>query len=301
MLEWLKEHNIYFLHLNRRKLRSYLNPFQSVLLEILLNDYRIDFKKEGGIPLYKEGEFYLLNRKGPYYSDAILSKQGVKPELNLPKYPLFIIDLRYYNRHTEKEKRRIIKEILASLIEVRKYLWDRHLALVANRELFNFISHKLGNNKILRLDYPLNGIALDPNADEILTEKDIKENNIFLIGGIVDLGQNRPWTKELFKEFPRKRIEFYGKTKGVPDRFNRIISILLKVKFENKTIEEAIKENLTRKDILERLSIELPKRWVKLDNKFVLPKKEYEELNKMFGRDIKPYLKVFKVEVIEKQ
>jgi len=45
----------------------------------------------------------------------------------------------------------------------------------------------------------------------------------------------------------------------------------------------------------------LPKRWVKLDNKFVLPKKEYEELNKMFGRDIKPYLKVFKVEVIEKQ
>ncbi len=317
LLKWFKKENIKEIYVGKLRFKNYLNPFQQILLEILIKNKRITFEKNYGYEYYKENDFIILKYKGSEEADVSLNDKGLIPNLNLPKYPLFIIDLKFYNKHTEKAKNRLEKQLLHSLINIRSYLWDKHLVLTSiNKGLKEKLNKMFGVNKVVfydkdTLNYLIENeigkvIVLDPYAKEELTEKEIKKYEAFLIGGIVDLGiEWKGATEELYKNIDAefRKITFYGDTRGVPDRINRIISILLKVRYENKSLTEAIKEEQTRRDILQRLSVELPKRWIRLhakNGKFLLiSKKDLEELNEMFGRDISEYLKIFNVKVVE--
>ncbi len=317
LLNWFKKENIRKIYVGKLKFKNYLNPFQQILLEILIKDKRISFEKNEGYVYYSEENVSILKYKGSEISDASLSREGVFPDIELPEFPKFIIDLAFYEKHTEKAKKRLKKQLLYSLLTIRQYLWDRHLVLTSiNDKIKEELNKRFGPNKVIyyyknaleflkenKVEY---AIVLDPYAKEELTEKEIKEAQAFLIGGIVDLGYEwKGATEELYKgvnaEF--RKITFYGDIRGVPDRINKIISIILKVRYLDRKIEEAIIEEQTRRDILQRLSVELPKRWIRLharNGKFLLiTKEDLEELNNMFKRDISEYLKIFNVKVVE--
>jgi len=93
----------------------------------------------------------------------------------------------------------------------------------------------------------------------------VKATETFIIGGISDSEVvRRGETYELYRliklgEYgvPRVRITLRGVLTGVPERINKIVSILLMVRFSGYSIDDAIIANQSKADKLVRLNREL--------------------------------------------
>jgi tRNA (adenine9-N1/guanine9-N1)-methyltransferase len=242
-----------------RNFRNKENLAQKILVKFLL----------GKKTLYlDEGEVIYENFiKVKYNKDAkeVLRIEREKVFERLEKEKKFLIDLSFFNYHTEKGRNSLLIQIKESLNVIREYLFDTNLILINFPK--NFLNF-LGKNQCKffernEFDFSkFNAIILDPYGEDILEEKDLEKYDLFLIGGIVDVGQKWYYaTKYLFEDlnFKRKRIELKGNIRGVPDRINLIIKILLESFYKKIPLEKAIVKNQTRKEIYERLSLELKK------------------------------------------
>jgi tRNA (adenine9-N1/guanine9-N1)-methyltransferase len=240
-----------------RNFKNEENLAQKILVKFFLN------KKT----LYlDEGEVIYENFiKVKYNKDAknVLEIEKEKIFEKLEKEKKFLIDLSFFGYHSEKGKNSLLMQVKESLNIIREYLFDTNLILINfPKNFLNFLGRNFckfyERNEFDFSKY--NAIILDPYGEEVFEEKDLEKYDLFLIGGIVDVGQRWYYaTKYLFEDlnFKRKRIELRGSIRGVPDRINLIIKILLESFYKKIPLEKAIVKNQTRKEIFDRLSLEL--------------------------------------------
>ncbi|MFN3383689.1 MAG: tRNA (guanine-N1)-methyltransferase [Archaeoglobaceae archaeon] len=215
-----------------------------------------------------------------YGENAILRKEDL-----LDDFPYIAVDCRFYDLHSEKEKSKLKLQVTQTLGVIRNFMWDEKLVLsgkdlgvgVYCESLEEFLKNK-GIEEV---------VLLDPKGDKLFDNKKAK---CYVIGGIVDKGENKDLTSEIGKELEkagikcdRRRIELKGDIIGVPDRINHIAEIVLKVVIDGLEVERAIREVQPVVVARWRLRKEVPKRSVRLRLKDktirVVAKSCFEELN----------------------
>lgn len=234
------------------------NTAQRILVRWLLGKEEI-YEDEGEI-IYKNIITVKLNKN---------AKNKVQVDKNiflnmLRNEKKFLVDTSLYHLHSNKGKKSLIIQLQHSLSIIRDFLFDTNFIIVGNLNI-DF----LGNNMVYLFknleEFPLEkykAIILDSEGEIVLNESLIKKYDLFLIGGIVDIGLE--WhgaTKYLFKDLnlSRAKIELEGSTIGVPDRINLLIKILLETSYLNIPLKEAIVKNQGKRDIIRRLWYEIKK------------------------------------------
>lgn len=234
------------------------NTAQRILVSWLLNKEQIYLDE--GMEIYKNIISVNLNSRAS--NEINLDKNLILSKLNNEKK--FLIDLSLFNLHSRKGKKSLITQLQHSLSTIRDFLFDTNLIIVGNLNL-DF----LGNNMV-RLFKNIENISLerykaailDPNGDLILNDDLLRFYDLFIIGGVVDVGLE--WykaTEYLFKDLnlPHVRIELDGSILGVPDRINLLIKILLETYYLEIPLKDAIVKNQGKRDIIKRFWYEIKK------------------------------------------
>jgi tRNA (adenine9-N1/guanine9-N1)-methyltransferase len=265
-----------------RNYKKEKNLAQKILVKYFLDKKKLYFD-EGKI-IY---ENFIKVKYNPNANKNLeIEKERILEELKKEKF--FLIDLSFFSYHTEKGKKSLLIQVRESLNEIREFLFDTNLILINfPKEFKNFLGRNMCKfYKKEEFDFSkFDAVILDPYGEEVLSEKDLEKYNLFLIGGIVDVGQKWYYaTKYLFEDLDlkRKRIELKGSIRGVPDRINLIIRILLDSFYNKIPLEKAILKNQTRKEIFERLSLELKK------------KSSFEEIKEVINVEHPSFNEIFK-------
>jgi len=250
----------YFSYLTIRRLKEKYktNTAQRVLVNYLLDKEKI-FSDEGKV-IYENIIKVKLNKNA---KDEIKIEKEIFFD-KLKREKKFLIDLSLFNLHSKKGKSSLKIQISYALSVIRDFLFDTNLILVGDMD-YSF----LGKNMTLKYKKiedvnveTYKAIVLDPEGDLLFNEKMLRDYELFLIGGIVDVGLEwRGGTSYLFKDLdlPRARIELNGSIKGVPDRLNILIKILLESYYLNIPLRNSIVRNQRKKDILNRIWYEIKK------------------------------------------
>jgi len=188
-----------------------------------------------------------------------------------PPFPTFMVDLSLRFIHLEDELKSLKIQLGVSLSVVREWLWDPHLAVTSATPTTREWLYDVAGDSKMRIYQDRPGkvlwtmgadkvVILRPDAGEPLTEEDVREAHAFLIGGVVDRIP-RPGVSRILDSLvpwgvPR-RMELRGSLIGVPERINRIIEILLRVRYGGLSVEEAIIQSMTSKDVMARLHVEI--------------------------------------------
>ncbi len=237
--------------------RFFKDPFQETAVHILVKGSGVEDRGVHsrpwflGVSPYSTPIIYNL-RGGDEVSDALHANEGrlIKASDILPmvdKKPIVAIDLRFAGLHLEAELKRLKLQVAMSLSVTREYLWDRNLALLAKPEdLELYVSDKVLEFKdageMIEREGLERVILMDPNAEEELSEGDIYKADGFVFGGIVDRIVPR---KGLTSRIPcpsclRRRVTLRGSTVGVPFLIHKLIEIVMKVRYDGNSLEEAI-------------------------------------------------------------
>lgn len=244
------------------------------------------FKGDGGLKFsYDLDGKYLPEPPDAYIGiegNPLFGKEELIKDSN---FPIIAVDCRFYDLHSEKEKKKIHLQITKTLGTVREFMWDEKL-VVAGRDLGVGI-YCQSLEKFL-LDRNIGEIVLlDPNGDEIFKGE---RSECYVIGGVVDKGENRNLTKLIGDELERagikckrQRIELRGDIIGVPDRINHIAEIVLRVVFDGCDVESAVRKVQPVVVAKWRLRKELPKKAIRLrlgeKTVRVLPKSVFNEFD----------------------
>ncbi len=177
---------------------------------------------------------------GRCMTEILLSKE----ELTSHPFPYILVDCRFYDEHSEKERWKLELQVKQTLGIVREYMWDEKLIVTHN---FGYGRFYPSAEQFLREKRIDKVVLLDPNGEELF---DNTNAECFIIGGIVDKsGKKKGYTSRIAKELEKegidvdsRRIELRGDVIGVPDRINHIAEIVLKVVLDGKGVEEAVKE-----------------------------------------------------------
>ncbi|MGC8542826.1 MAG: tRNA (adenine(9)-N1)-methyltransferase Trm10 [Vulcanisaeta sp.] len=289
LLVKLRDMGIHRLCLPRAlRCRDYLP--QCVAVALLLGKYVLCSGGSGGRTILSDGNVELaFSTKEGNTCDAQLVKPNLceKPlSISLPLLdkPRFIIDLALWDSHTRSEKNELIEQVLASIVIIRKYLWDGNLELTSvPSEFLEYLGRFAKgfiNKVVIKREGPVVGndaVMLDPQGDCILDNSVINRYSTFIIGGIVDKerrvkGETTRLYETLGLRVPRCRIELRGSIVGVPDRINKIIEIILRTLFETGDLERSIIMAMSKKDRVNRLFYEINKASyrIKIENNVVL-------------------------------
>jgi len=190
----------------------------------------------------------------------------------LPRSPLFVIDFLLFDLLSIRERRLLVKQLLMLIDLMRRRLTTANIVLVnvpesllkyLDPELKAFLMLYNNDTGYLQID-GAEPIILDPYALQSLTEADVTASRVFISGGIVDEEFPRPYATtfvaELIESLTKvksRSIMLRGNRVGVPDRVNKVVSVVLDVMQQQKTIEEAVIENMSVKDKIVRLYEEL--------------------------------------------
>ncbi len=201
---------------------------------------------------------------------AVESRISSSDVLNLLKSePLVVLDFTYWNVHTEGERRRLMVQTQLALDAVRDYLWDGNLVLTScSKEVRGALIPRLGRNKLQVLaEDPASiacsarkAIVLDPLSENDMTENDIRTADVFVLAADVDREKPRPGTSKRLAArlgLETRRIALRGSAVGVPHRINKIIRILLAVRYDGVNLEEAILRNMSKYDKRWRAAYEI--------------------------------------------
>lgn len=232
--------------------------------------------------------------------NIVLRGEDIMRELKKHSYPLFIIDLMHWEKHTLKEKRKVALQVAQSYGVIRDYLWGDLLNVTWVKEEFKKLAggfpiervniHEVSTADFLKKEGMDEVILLDPRAEKDLSKEDFNVR-AFIIGGIVDMGGTKKGTtaqigkilEETGIKVRYRKITLRGDIFGVPDRINHILEIILKMLVEDKSMEEAILDVQAPVQAKWRLRKELPKRTVRFlidGKKFLVVEKElYKELS----------------------
>jgi len=245
-----------YLTIRRLKSKYKINTAQRVLVNYLLDREKI--YSDDGETIYENIIKVKLNREAK--NEIIVEKEIFLNELKKEKK--FLIDLSLYNIHSKKGKSSLRIQVSHALSVIRDFLFDTNLILVGDLD-YSF----LGRNTVLKYKRiedvcieRYKAIILDPEGDLLFDERILREYELFLIGGIVDVGLEwKGGTNYLFRDLdlPRARIELDGSIKGVPDRINILIKILLESYYFNIPLKKSIVRNQGKKDILNRIWYEI--------------------------------------------
>ena len=232
--------------------------------------------------------------------EIVVEGKDLRERLHQHRWPYFIIDLMHWEKHTEKEKKKVGLQASQSYGIMRDYLWGDRLALtwvneefkeIANFPLEKVTAYEGPTWDFLKKEGIERVVLLDPWADKDLSEDDFSAG-AFIIGGIVDTGGTKKKTtpkigEELEKrgvKVLRRKISLRGDIIGVPDRINLILEILLKMILEDKPMEDAVLEVQSPLHAKWRLRKELPKhkkRFLIDGKKFLIVEKElFDEYSK---------------------
>ncbi len=180
-------------------------------------------------------------------SEVILDRKELLERLEREgvKYPYVLVDCRYHSLHTEKELRRLRLQLKCTAGVVREFMWSEKMVVTGKKfeevevPFYESAGDFFSDKGIER------AVLLDPNADEVFSERNEK---CYVIGGIVDLcGNKRGLTSKLGKELEREGVDIIsrkfvlkGDVVGVPDRINSIAEILLRCVIDGQSLEKAI-------------------------------------------------------------
>jgi len=247
--------------------RNILNRILNYLIYKGDKYFLIDDIEEG----YLLEEYYGLSilkrlKDGGYWGDSVFIRSKQKPENSIDlsndlidniieaskNFPIFVIDMRFFNLHMEDEKYSLLIQLYEALGLVRDYLLEDTLVLTnISKDTIKPYVEKKGVLDLLDrikpgfynkyLDYE-KAIILDPYGEEELTEEDIRENKYFILGGIVDKGNRlKGYTSKIRDlDIPHKRMVLDNTLTGVPKEINHIIEIILKVKVFDYSLKDAI-------------------------------------------------------------
>ena len=200
--------------------------------------------------------------------DAIFGREELIEEAKKEFFPYIVIDCSFFDRHIEKEKRKIIFQITQTLGVIRRFMWDKKLIVTA-------LNCGVGiyyptTAEFIRERGIKDVILLDPFGDEIFEGQ---RAECYVIGGIVDkVGNKTGWTSKLGEmlkeegiEFRSMRILLRGDVIGVPDRINTIAEIVLRVVLGSEDVETAIRKVQSPLVARWRLRKEIPKLTIRID------------------------------------
>jgi len=185
-----------------------------------------------------------------------------------PRSPLIVFDTILWELHHNKEKKRALQQLLFSLNIVRRYLTDLNVAMISPSDELKSVLKTIKNRiEIIKhvnaIQSKYNSIVvLDPYADKALTESEIMKADVFIIGLLVDDMFPRPfatYTMSLLRGLnacERRAIIYKNHVIGVPKEINKIVEILLKVRFEGRSIDAAVKEAMGVDDKIKRIIYE---------------------------------------------
>ncbi len=219
--------------------------------------------EECGVELYAKGDEKFVSYTVERSDKGLI-------ELDLPKYPFFLIDFSLWDRMLEDEKKSLLLQFILSLNVIRSYLWDKNLGIYNAPDeffkMFNSFQKGLKHSLTIVNRLELSGvkaIVLNPYGNIDANEELLKETEVFILGGVVDKGRRiREATTELSKisgyyDLPQVRIALKGSIVGVPDRLNSIIEIIMKVREDGLSLEEAIISSQSNADKLRRIYYEI--------------------------------------------
>lgn len=258
------------------RLLSRYGGFNEVAVQVMLGRLKVCRGSRLGEPLLDINGFTILSGVGNDECDCFISGDCGDPvglSITMPKYPQFIIDVSLWRRHTEGELRSLMTQLIQTIREVRRYLWDGNLTISGvDPGFLSILKSALGDMRtrvnlmeVIPSEYLKSAIMLDPYGDIELTEAIVKSTNVFIIGGISDSEViRRGETYELYRYLeldkygvPRVKVTLRGVLTGVPERINKIVSILLMVKFSGYNIDDAVIANQSKADKITRLYREL--------------------------------------------
>lgn len=172
--------------------------------------------------------------------EILLSRE----ELTGHSFPYVVVDCRFYDEHSEKEKWKLELQVKQSLGVVREYMWDERLVVTYHD--FGYGSYYPTTEDFLKENEIERVVLLDPSGEELFEKTNAE---CFVIGGIVDKsGKKRGYTSKIGRSLEKegfdvdyRKIELKGDVVGVPDRINHIAEILLKVELDGEDVERAIR------------------------------------------------------------
>ena len=278
--------------------------FQYLAVEMLVHEYSLCPSSGYGRVVYETSragrKYRIVLGRGQTPYDCVVSENDkeciswreLESRMPDPPFPLFVVDLSLWRLHSDQEKARLRIQLAMTLSVVRKYLWDRHLAITSvPGDAKSELQEVMGANRVFltssrptELLWGLGAesvIILRPDAPEDLTLDDIIEADAFLIGGIVDLTPRKGVSRILDRMVPwgkPRRISLRGSTIGVPDRINRIVEIILRAMMEYGDVEKAIVASMTRRDLMRRLFVEIMRRAEKRGSRRVVRADSFRDL-----------------------
>jgi len=168
-----------------------------------------------------------------------------REELTAYPFPYVVVDCRFYDEHSEKEKWKLELQVKQSLGVVREYMWDERLVVTYHD--FGYGLYYPTTEDFLKEKGIRKVVLLDPSGEELFEKTN---SECFIIGGIVDKsGKKRGYTSKIGRSLEKegfdvdyKRIELKGDVVGVPDRVNHIAEILLRVELDGEDVERAVRD-----------------------------------------------------------
>lgn len=247
-----------------REIAMSKDPIKAMALEIangrafVVRNSDLDFSFTLNGEIVKMPPQAIVSRKGEIIFGKEIFEEG--------NFPFIAVDCRFYDLHSEKEKKKLKLQIEQTLGVIRNFMWDSRLVISGKdfgigtycERLEEFLKNK-GIREV---------VLLDPKGDELFHDS---KAMCYVIGGIVDKGENRDLTWLIGEKLEkagikcrRQRIELRGDIIGVPDRINHIAEIVLKVVLDGLEVERAVREVQPRVVAKWRLRKELPKKSVRL-------------------------------------
>ncbi|MEG9194377.1 MAG: tRNA (guanine-N1)-methyltransferase [Candidatus Methanoglobus sp.] len=225
------------------------------------------FRGDGGINFSFDLEGKYLPEPPEAYVGTAGERLFGKEDLIRGRYfPIIAVDCRFYDLHSDKEKRKVHLQVTKTLGTVREFMWDEKLVVAAKDFGVGIYCERLEEFLLGRNIDEV--VLLDPSGDEVFKGE---KAECYVIGGIVDKGENRNLTKLIGDELEkagikcrRQRIELRGDIIGVPDRINHIAEIVLRVVLDGSDAETAIRAVQPVVVAKWRLRKELPKRAIRL-------------------------------------
>ncbi len=190
-----------------------------------------------------------------------------REDLTSEKFPYLVVDCRFYELHTEKEKSKLEIQLKETLGVVREFMWDAKLVVTGKD--FGVGVYYDSTEEFLRENDVKKIVLLDPNGDKLFEKMDA---DCYIIGGIVDKsGNKKGFTSKIREELEKagfkvdsRRIELRGSVIGVPDRINHIAEIVLRVALDGEEVEKAVKEVQPRLVARWRLRYDLHEKTVRV-------------------------------------
>ncbi len=243
-IEFLRKNGIKYIGTTIPKIIKAEDPIKIMALLVANGKAKICYPEKRGVVFDLNGKKVVAEPQ-IFISDGCSSVVFNREEiLSRSRFPYIVIDCRFYDLHSEKEKKKLLLQIRQTLSVVREYMWDEKLIVTLNcgcgvyyPSVEEFLAEKDFDNIIL----------LDPNGEE---EFKGELADCYIIGGIVDkAGDKKGWTSKICRilrengfDVKSQKILLRGDVVGVPDRLNHITEIVLRVVLDGEDLEKAIKD-----------------------------------------------------------